>query len=148
MRLEGLQGLTVAVTDRDQLLWRREYGYADADSRKLVDRSSLFQIGSISKSFASIALLQLVEEGKVDLHRPVKQYLPWFEVKSKHKPITLDHLLSHTAGIVTGSECTPEGRTEIWSLRDTEATARPGEMFHYSNVGYKTVGVVISELEG
>ncbi len=148
MRLESIPGITVAVTDKDRLLWRREYGLANIDSKKHVSEDTLFQIGSISKSFASIALLQLVEEGKVDLHRPVRKYLPWFEVKSKHKPITLDHILSHSAGIITGSERTPEGRTEIWGLRDTEATAKPGEWFHYSNIGYKIVGEIISELRG
>jgi len=144
---EGIPGMTVAVTDRDRILWRREYGYANADRRRPVDANTLFQIGSISKSFASIALLQLVERGKVDLHRPVRHYLPWLEVKSKHRPITLHHLLSHTAGMVTGTERTTEGRSEIWNLKETEAS-RPGEMFHYSNVGYKIVGEVISSIEG
>ena len=148
MRDEGLQGLTVSVTDRNRLLWQRQYGLTNADSRLRVNPDTLFQIGSISKSFACVVLMQLVEQGKVDLNWPVKRYLPWLEIKSKHKPITLHHLLSHTAGIVTGTERTVEGRSEIWALRDTEATARPGEMFHYSNVGYKIVGEVISRLEG
>ena len=148
MKLENIPGLTIAVTDKDRLLWSREYGHANLDSKGRVTKRSLFQIGSISKSFASTALLQLVEEGKVDLHKPVKKYLPWFEVKSRFGPITLDHLLSHTAGIITGEERTPEGKTEIWSLRETEATAKPGEMFHYSNIGYKIIGEVISRVTG
>ena len=139
--------MTVSVTDRNKLLWQRQYGYANADSKLHVSSDTLFQTGSISKSFASVALMQLVEQGKVDLSRPVKQYLPWLEIKSKHRPITLHDLLSHTAGIVTGTELTVEGRSEIWNLRDTEATARPGEFFHYSNVGYKIVGEVLSRLE-
>lgn len=147
MRSEGIPGLTVSITDRTKLLWQRQYGRANLDSRQQVKADTLFQIGSISKSFASVSLLQLAERGKVDLNKPVKRYLPWLEVKSKHKPITLHHLMTHTAGIVTGTERTGEGRSEIWALRDTEATARPGEMFHYSNVGYKVVGEVLSRIE-
>jgi len=148
MRKEGLQGLTVSVTDRNRILWQRQYGYANSDSRLPVGNNTLFQIGSIGKSFASVALMQMVEQGRVDLNKPVKRYVPWLEIRSKHKPITLHHLLSHTAGIVTGTERTIEGRSEIWSLRDSEMTARPGEMFHYSNVGYKIIGEVLSGLEG
>lgn len=146
MQADGIPGMTVSVTDRDRILWRRDFGYANADQKKPVSKDTLFQIGSISKSFASIALLQLVQQGKVDLNKPAKHYLPWLEIRSRHRPITLHHLLSHTAGIVNGAERTTEARTDIWSLREYE-TSRPGEMFHYSNVGYKIVGEVLSRLE-
>ncbi len=147
IRTEGIQGMTVAVTDRNRVLWRHEYGYADSGQKRPVTKDTLFQIGSISKSFASVALLQLVEQGRVDLNKPVKHYLPWLEIRSRHRPVTLHHLMSHTAGIVQGTEQTTEARSEIWLLRDLEAS-RPGEMFHYSNVGYKIVGEVLRSLRG
>jgi CubicO group peptidase (beta-lactamase class C family) len=147
MREEGIPGMTVSVTDRDRILWRHDFGYANADKKKPITGDTLFQIGSISKSFASVALLQLVQQGKVDLNKPAKRYLPWLVIRSKHQPVTLHHLLSHTAGILNGPERTTEANTDIWCLREYEAS-RPGEMFHYSNVGYKIVGEVLSRLEG
>ena len=146
MRVDCIPGMTVSVTDRNRTLWRRDFGYADADRKRPVGRDTLFQIGSISKSFASVALLQLVEQGKVDLEKPVRQYLPWLEIRSRHDPITLHHLLSHIAGILNGPERTTEVFTDVWSLGEYEAS-RPGEIFHYSNVGYKIVGAVLSRLE-
>jgi CubicO group peptidase (beta-lactamase class C family) len=108
----------------------------------------MWEIGSISKSFASIVLLQLHDEHKVDLHRPVTEYLPWFSVKSKFGPITLHHLLTHTAGIITGTESRLSGASEVLALAETETSTPPGNHFYYSNVGYKVVGLVIEEILG
>jgi D-alanyl-D-alanine carboxypeptidase len=148
MKVANVPGMSVAVTDRDKLLRVSSYGSADLAAQTPVTPEMLFEIGSISKSFTSIALLQLAEEGRLDLHEPVTRYLPWFEVQSQHKPITLHHLMSHTGGIIMGMEYTGEARYEVWSLRETEATAPPGTRYHYSNVGYKTLGVVLEDLLG
>lgn len=145
MRAENIPGITVSITDKSRVLWHRNFGYANADRKEPVDDGTLFQIGSIAKSFTSIALLQLVQQGKVDLNKPVKHYLPWLEIKSEHRPITLHHLLSHTAGILNGAERATEVRAEILGLREYEAS-QPAEMFHYSNVGYKIVGEVLGRL--
>jgi len=140
--------LSVAITDRKRLLMNSAYGYANLEGRKKATPKTLFEIGSVSKSFASVALLQLVDEGKVDLHRPVVEYLPWLEFDTKYAPITLHHLLTHTAGIVMGSEDTMNGKPEAWRLRDLPTSAPPGTYFHYSNVGYKIVGLVVEALRG
>lgn len=147
VRREALPGIIVGVTDAKRTLWHRTYGFSNLDAKTPAKEDTLFQIGSIGKSFASIALLELAERGKVDLNKPVKRYLPWLEIRSKHRPITLHHLLSHTGGIIAGPEKTLEARSEIWGLRELEATAQPGEMFHYSNIGYKIVGEVLSAVE-
>ena len=62
---------------------------------------------------------------------------------SEHASITLHHLLSHTAGIISGTDFSGEAPYEVWALRDSEATAPPGTYFHYSNVGYKALGLVL-----
>ncbi|OKH35741.1 hypothetical protein NIES2119_19800 [[Phormidium ambiguum] IAM M-71] len=113
------------------------YGKADIAADIPVTPETLFPIASISKSFTSIALLQLYEAGQLDLHAPVTQYLPWFGVKSIYEPITIHHLLSHTAGIITGRDFTPNSYYEVVALAETEVTSPPGEYFHYSNVGYQ-----------
>jgi D-alanyl-D-alanine carboxypeptidase len=148
MEVAKVPGMAVAVTDRERLLRVSTYGFADASAKTPVTPEMLFEIGSISKSFTSIALLQLCEEGRLDLHEPVTSYLPWFEVQSEYEPITLHHLMSHTAGIITGMEFTGEVRYEVWALRETEATAPPGTYYHYSNVGYKALGIVLEDLLG
>jgi D-alanyl-D-alanine carboxypeptidase len=148
MRVTNVPGMAVAVTDRERLLRVSTYGFADVAAQTPVTPEMLFEIGSIGKSFTSIALLQLREEGQLDLHEPVTRYLPWFEVQSEYEPITPHHLMSHTAGIITGPDFPGDPHYEVWALRETEATAPPGTYFHYSNIGYKTLGVVMEDLLG
>lgn len=143
-------GLTLGVTDRDGTLAVRTYGFAELASQQPVTPETLFEIGSIGKTFTAIAVLQLRDEGRIDLEAPVARYLPWFEVPrvAGQQPITVAHLLSHTAGIVTGIDGTPEAAFQVWSLRDLVPGSPPGARFHYSNVGYKALGLVLEALEG
>ena len=156
IKVANVPGMAMAVTDREKLLRVSTYGFSDMAAQTPVTPEMLFEIGSIGKSFTSIALLQLREEGRLDgstelaevLYEPVTRYLPWFEVQSEYEPITLHHLMSHTAGITMGAEFPGEARYEVWALRETEATAPPGTYYHYSDAGYKTLGVVLEELLG
>jgi CubicO group peptidase (beta-lactamase class C family) len=142
MQEQGMPGLALAITDREGLLGTRNYGFADLGAQTAVDDDTLFEIGSIGKSFTAICLLQLAEEGIVDLDAPVTNYLPWFAVRSQYAPITIHHLLTHTAGIIDGSDFPLDPRFEVWALRDTDA-ATPGERCRYSNVGYKALGLLL-----
>jgi CubicO group peptidase (beta-lactamase class C family) len=99
-------GLALAVTDRERSLGGVVAGYADLAAREPVAAHHRFQIGSISKGFTALAILGQVEEGRIDLDAPVTAYLPWFEVRTAFGPITVHHLLSHTSGIVTGTDFT------------------------------------------
>jgi CubicO group peptidase (beta-lactamase class C family) len=148
MKVVNIPGMAVAVTDREKLLRVSTYGFADVATQTPVTQEMLFETASIGKSFTSIALLQLREEGRLDLHEPVTRYLPWFEVQSEFEPITLHHLMSHTASIIREMEFLGEVRYEVWALRETEATAPPGTYYHYSNAGYKVLGLVLEELLG
>jgi len=148
MRADNLPGLALALTDRDRLLHVAAYGFADLAAQSPVTPDTLFEIGSIGKSFTAVALLQLHDEGNLDLHAPVPDHLHWFEVKSDHAPITVHHLLTHTAGIIAGTDWSLTAPSEVWGLRDTETGGPPGERFHYSNVGYKLLGLVLQRLTG
>ena len=75
-------------------------------------------------------------------------YLPWFEVQTTYDPITIHHLLTHTAGIVEGSEQSPDTRYEVYALRDTQTAWPPGSRFYYSSIGYKVLGLVLEAIEG
>jgi len=148
MRAANTPGVSVALTGREEMLHLSTHGLADVAIRAPIALDSLFEIGSISKSFTAIALLQLYAQGLIDLHAPITHYLPWFQVPSDFEPITLHHLLSHTAGIIMGTEFTTESRYEAWALRESQATALPGTHFHYSNVGYKVLGLILEEVLG
>jgi len=146
MDLGSIPGLAIGVTSRERILGCRYYGFSDVESRLPPTEETLFEIGSISKSFASIVAMQLVDEGLLDLSRPVDEYLPWLEAKWKGERFTMHHLMSHTAGLPIGSEATPEATSEVWAVRDLELGCPPGQFFHYSSIGYKIVGLVIEEL--
>ena len=145
---EGTPGMAVALVAGGEVLGVRTYGYADLVARSPVTPDSRFLAGSISKAFTAVALLQLQEEGLVDVHRPVTDYLPWFKVRSRYAPITLHHLLTHTAGLPRDRSDLPSSPYTALALRDREVGAAPGERFAYSNIGYQLLSLVIEEVEG
>jgi len=141
-------GIALALTTRDQLLGVATAGLADAAGGAALRASHLFEFGSIGKSFTAVALLQLREEGRLDLDAPVTDYLPWFAVQSDYPPIATHHLLSHTSGLTGGTDFAPDPRYEVWAARDLHVAHAPGEAFHYSNLGYKALGLLLERLEG
>jgi CubicO group peptidase (beta-lactamase class C family) len=137
----GVAGaIAVAVTDRENTLALRTYGP--------VEESTMFQIGSIGKSFTAIVALQLVEEDGLDLHAPVTDVLPWFSVRGGRPPITLHHLLTHSSGLIRGSEVATGSTYDAIALAETETGFDPGEHFWYSNVGYRVVGLMLERVAG
>ena len=144
----NMPGMALAVTDRERLLRVATFGYADLAAGTPVQPGSMFEIGSIGKSFTNVALMQLCDEGFLDLQAPVSRYLPWFEVQSDYGPITAHHLMTHTSGLVNGTDIGPHGLYESWALRESRTGAPPGEYFRYSNIGYKTLGFLLEEVDG
>ena len=141
-------GLAIAVTDRRQTLYSAALGYGDAGARQPARADTTFQIGSIGKSMTALALMQLVQAGRLDLDAPLSTYLPWFAIPSRHGPIALKHALSHTAGLPAGTDFTPAARYEGYALREAEAAWEPGSRFHYSNTGYKLLGWLLEDVTG
>jgi CubicO group peptidase (beta-lactamase class C family) len=148
MQEGNIPGLVIALTDRHNLLRISTYGVTDLDAQRSVTPDTLFEIGSLGKPFTSIALLQLHDAGQLDLHAPVAHYLPWFAVQSDHPPITVHHLLNHTAGLPRGTDLAPHGLYEAWALRKLRTRTAPGAYFWYSNIGYKTLGFLLEALTG
>ncbi len=141
-------GVALAITDTRRCLGSVADGWANLDRRMPVGPHHRFQIGSISKGFTALAILQQAEEGTIALDVPVTRYLPWFEVRSDFDPITIHHLLSHTSGLVQGIDFTGDAVSEVWSLRETTVGFPPGERFLYSNVAYKALGLVLESVTG
>jgi CubicO group peptidase (beta-lactamase class C family) len=132
--------MAVAVTDRERTLALRSYGP--------VEDSTMFQIGSIGKSFTAIAALQLVEEGRLDLQAPVTDVLPWFSVGGGRGPITLHHLLTHSAGLIQGAEIATASNYDVVALADTETGFAAGQHHWYSNVGFRVIGWMLQTVTG
>jgi len=135
-------GMSMVVANRDGVLRSAAYGFSDLERGLKVRPEHLFHIGSISKSFTAIAILQLRQERKLDLHKPILEYLPWLKIDTKYAPITVHHLLTHSAGL--------PGNVPIFlsdpAAKHTAAYA-PGEHFHYCNLGYDMLGKLISTLD-
>ncbi|HYN23735.1 MAG TPA: serine hydrolase domain-containing protein [Pyrinomonadaceae bacterium] len=141
MHETGAPGMTVALADRNGLLRTSQYGFADLKAGVKVGPQTLFEIGSISKSFVAIAILSLADEGKIDLHKPVIEYLPWLKIESKYAPFTTHHLLTHTAGL-----------SAVPLLMRVAATTlttgwEPGSRFLYSNIGYVLLGFLLEAID-
>lgn len=141
-------GLSISVTDRRRTLFTAGVGYADLAARSPALADTTFQIGSIGKSMTALALLQLVQAGRLDLNAPISTHLPWMALPSRYGPIALRHLLSHTAGLPAGTDFAPAARYEGYALRDTEAAWEPGSRFHYSNTAYKLLGWLLEDVTG
>jgi D-alanyl-D-alanine carboxypeptidase len=141
-------GAALAVTDREEILGVAVRGMADVGSAAPVRPETRFQIGSISKSFAAIVAMQEVDAGRLDLHLSVNELLPWLDLPEPFGPITMHHLLTHTAGLHTGTEDAPGLAGALSLLRSSPATSAPGQRFHYSNDGYKIVGAVLGSVTG
>ncbi len=141
MQETGAPGLTLALASRDRLLRVSHYGFADIKAGQRVGPQTLFEIGSISKSFVGVALLQAAEEGKVDLNKPISNYLPWVKIESAFAPVTAHHLLAHTAGL--------SGVPLLMRVAATPLRTgwEPGTRFLYSNIGYVLLGYLLEAVD-
>ena len=148
MKRRNVPGLSLAITDRRRLLQSSCHGFSNMDSREPVTEDTLFEIGSISKSFACACIMQLADEGRVAPEDSVERHIPWLRLRYKDEPVTLHHLMSHTAGIIQGMDSAVSGLPECWTLKEFQPSVRPGTHYRYSNVGYKVLGLVLERLEG
>ncbi len=141
-------GASLAVTDGEAILGVVVRGFADAASSTAVRPETRFEIGSISKSFTAILALQEAEAGRLDLHAPVRELLPWIELREPFGTITLHHLLTHSSGLPMGTEASADDRFSAWTLRLLEPGFPPGTRFHYSNDAYKVAGLIVERAAG
>ncbi|MDH7513481.1 MAG: serine hydrolase domain-containing protein [Clostridiales bacterium] len=150
-------GATISVVKDGQLFFAKGYGYANIKSKTpvLPDRT-MFRPGSVSKLFTWTAVMQLYEQGKLDLNADVNTYLKEFQIPATFpQPITLNHLLSHTPGFEERStgmaareakDLTPLGK---WLASHMPARVRPpGELTSYSNYGTSLAGYIIEVVSG
>jgi CubicO group peptidase (beta-lactamase class C family) len=146
-------GLSVVVVQDDRIVFMKGYGQAGG-GRPVTPQTPLY-LGSTSKTITALAVMQLVEQGKVELDAPVQRYLPWFQVadEAASRQITVRHLLNHTSGLSEGadpgnSNLSPTLNEQIRRMRSARLTARVGTKYQYDSQNYRTLGLLIEQVSG
>ena len=151
-----LPSLSIALVDDQAIVWSKGYGFVDADRKVPATADTVYRVGSVSKLFTDIAVMQLVEQGKVDLDVPARTYLPDFFPKGPGgDSITLRQMMAHRSGLVreppVGSYFDPTFlglEATIASLNATELVYPPGTRIKYSNAAVAAVGLALLKVEG
>jgi CubicO group peptidase (beta-lactamase class C family) len=143
LREMNAPGLTLGLANRSGIVRTASFGLADLEAKTPLTPDMRFQIGSISKSFVALTLLQLRDEGKLDLGRPILEYLPWLPIETGYGVVTVHHLLTHTSGLPDSLNLFASDP----SWRHVQGFM-PGEHFYYCNVGFSILGHLISKLDG
>jgi CubicO group peptidase (beta-lactamase class C family) len=167
-------GVAVGIVRHGSLEFFNRHGFADIASNTPIDADTVFRIGSVTKPFTAIAVMQLHEQGLIDLDAPANDYLRAYRLipaRAGLRPATVRHLLTHTAGIaevqrvvdLLHPEAGPfEGRPPIRSVSAGEpmpslaeyyrrglwVVAEPGTRFAYSNHGFATLGQIVEDVSG
>jgi CubicO group peptidase (beta-lactamase class C family) len=158
---DSIGSITVGVIAGSQLAWTRSVGFADMKARRPANRSTVYRIGSITKPFTAVMLMQLVAAGRIQLSDPVARYLPEVEqIASKPpgaSPFTFLQLATMTAGLAREPDqvgpfwtgpVSGWDETLLAALPHTRYTSSPGTEFSYSNVGYAILGAALARAAG
>lgn len=160
-----LPGLSIAIVKDGKVIYSRGFCFRDLEYGLTATSSTLYGIGSVTKSFTALSVMQLVEEGRLSVEYPVSKYIP-LDLKSKGEPIKIWHLLSHVSGIPalayaeafirfrTGADdnwipiASHEDLFTFMREADQWALTKPGERWFYLNEGYLILGYIIEKLSG
>ncbi|MBA4534121.1 cyclic peptide export ABC transporter [Brevibacillus halotolerans] len=155
MNTAEIPGLQVIIVEKDKTIYQKGFGYADILGNTPVTNETLFELGSNSKAFTGLAVLELADKGLLDLNDPVTKYLPWLNLsyKGKIQPITIRQFLYHTSGVPFKSiGFLPEGNEEdalektVRTLLSQELNREPGTRYEYATINYDVLGLVIEKV--
>jgi CubicO group peptidase (beta-lactamase class C family) len=154
-------GAAVALIQKGRVVWMHGYGFANVASGTRVTAETVFNVGSISKSPTAWAVMQLVDQGKVDLDRPVDSYLKRWHLPASsfdNSQVTVRRLLSHTSGISNHDFHGWDAESPLPPIEDSlsgktgtgevQLVAPPGSGFHYSGANYAILQLLIEEVSG
>ncbi len=148
-------GATIIAMRKGQVIYRSAAGLADVATKTPLKPDDVLRIGSVSKQFTSVAILMLADEGKLSVSDEVSKYIPSFPAKVK--PVTIEHLLTHTAGIPNFTDLPdysyarqlPSTREQVLNrFKDLPLEFEPGSRYAYSNSGYFLLGMIIEKVSG
>ena len=153
---ENLPGLTAVVTDKKETKWTGSFGFSNGVQPMRVENT--FSICSISKLFTAVAIMQLVEDGKINLDDPIQKVLPWFDINNEFKDVpelTIKSILSHSSGLPRESNHPywswpdfpfPTKQDVIDELKNQEMLYPPSKYYQYSNLGLSLLGFIVEEV--
>ena len=158
MDAQRIPGLALGIVHGDRIVHVQGFGQAERSGPDVTPQTP-FLIGSVTKSFTALAIMQLSEAGRVQLDAPVQRYLPWWRVADPDAStqITVRHLLYQVSGLskATGNAYATSGDTHdaaledrVRTLRDAELTAPVGTTWQYSNANYWTLGMIVQAVSG
>jgi CubicO group peptidase (beta-lactamase class C family) len=160
MAVDGIPGMSIALTDEKGILWAEGFGYTDSAHTRLVDADTIFSIQSISKTVTGTAIVEAANRGVLDLDKPITDYLPDFTVNSvfedhPERRMTLKNLLSHTAGFTheafVGSNDDANAQSfeeHIKSISKSWLRFPVGQDYSYSNLGIDLAGYILQSVSG
>src|SRR6266567_890829 len=154
MQDKQLPAFSIALVDGNQIVWAQGFGYQDPDKKIPATAHTVYRVGSVSKLFTDIGIMQMVEAGKINLDAPVSQYIPDFHPQNQFaKPITLRELMSHRSGLLreppVGNYFDPTEPTlqaTVRSMNSTQLVYEPGTHLKYSNAGIAVVGYTLQKM--
>jgi len=151
---KALPALSIALVDDQETVWAEGFGWADPERETPATAATVYRVGSVSKLFTDLGIMQLVERGEIDLDAPITEYLADFNPENPYGvPITLRQLMSHRSGLVreppTGHYFDDTGTSleaTVRSLNATRLVYPPTTRTKYSNAGVATVGYVLQRV--
>ena len=157
---DHIPGLMIGITTKDSLIFTGGFGYADVKTKRLADDQTLFRMGSITKMFVSLAILHLVQQGRLSLNDELKKVAPEVPFANKWEaahPVRIINLLEHTTGFddmklnrMCSQDSAVYSAREMMLMQKNSLICRwaPGERFSYSNPGYVILGYIIEKISG
>lgn len=153
-----LTGISIALVDDQRIVYADGFGLADADRNLPAGADTVYRVGSVSKLFNAVAVMQQVEQGRLDLDAPVTQYDPAFSIVvpfDDAPPLTLRQMLCHRSGMIRESpagsyfdDTSPTVETTVRSVAQSVLVNRPVTKTCYSNVGPTIAGHLVSKVTG
>jgi CubicO group peptidase (beta-lactamase class C family)/D-alanyl-D-alanine dipeptidase len=153
---KDIPALSIALVDGDDIVWARGFGFANPEDSVAATAETVYRVGSVSKLFTDIGVMQRVERGELMLDEPVTRYLPDFAPRNPYAaPVTLRELMSHRSGLVREppvghyfDASSPSLAATVGSLSRTELVYEPQTRSKYSNAAIATVGYVLERTSG
>jgi len=153
---KAIPAISIALVDGSRIVWARGFGWADSAKSIPATASTVYRVGSVSKLFTDIGIMQLVERGKIDLDAPIQRYLPDFHPRNPFGgSITARELTSHRAGLgrepPVGNyfdDTGPSLAATVASLNKTSLVYAPGTHNKYSNAGIAVLGYLLEKTQG
>jgi len=150
-----IPGMSVVIVKGDKTVYQKGFGYSDIESEKPVISKSLFEIGSNSKAFTALGILNLQKNGLIKLNDEVTKYIPWLKVKyeGREASITIEELLHHTSGIpfktidmIPVSSDDNALEETVKTLINIDLDSKPGEKYQYATINYDVLGLIIEKV--